>query len=46
VRGAGGAQKGAGARGLASWTRIPATCVSARALAEVLLLKRMVFTVY
>jgi hypothetical protein len=30
--GVGGAKKGAGARGRASWLRIPATCVSARAL--------------
>jgi hypothetical protein len=30
--GAGEAQKGAGARGRASWPRIPATCASARAL--------------
>jgi hypothetical protein len=30
--GAGGAQKGAGARGRASWLRIPTTCASARAL--------------
>jgi hypothetical protein len=30
--GAGGAQKGAGARGRASWLRIPASCASASAL--------------
>jgi hypothetical protein len=30
--GTGGAQKGAGACGRASWPRIPATCASARAL--------------
>jgi hypothetical protein len=32
--GAGGAQKGAGARGRASWLRIPATCASARTLVK------------
>jgi hypothetical protein len=30
--GTGGAQKGAGARGPASWPRMPATCTSARSL--------------